>query len=176
MGIHFVWDFVFFGFCGFHEEVFQFFQFWTSSKKNKICGEKEKRVSGAKKVINFWERKKSPSREWRIENSLSQWLTGFELLGIPYFWANYSDLSRGHPKWWFSKGIPSKIPETFRFRNYMNYCNLARYLVGKMKIQTFFFRVCSDGWVRKLGPLLEVGCTLEVSTAPLCWNRWLRVE
>ena len=25
-------------------------------------------------------------------------------------WANYSDLSRGHPKWWFSKGIPPKSP------------------------------------------------------------------
>ena len=24
-------------------------------------------------------------------------------------WAIYSDLSRGHPKWWFSKGIPSKM-------------------------------------------------------------------
>ena len=21
-------------------------------------------------------------------------------------WANYNDLSRGHPKWWFSKGNP----------------------------------------------------------------------
>ena len=26
-----------------------------------------------------------------------------------YFWAIYSDLSRGHPKWWFSKGIPHKM-------------------------------------------------------------------
>ena len=24
-------------------------------------------------------------------------------------WAIYNDLSRGHPKWWFSKGIPSKM-------------------------------------------------------------------
>ena len=24
-------------------------------------------------------------------------------------WSNYSDLSRGHPKWWFSKGIPPKM-------------------------------------------------------------------
>ncbi len=23
-----------------------------------------------------------------------------------FFWANYSDLSRGHPKWWYTKGIP----------------------------------------------------------------------
>ena len=27
-----------------------------------------------------------------------------------YFWANYNDLSRGHPKWWFRIGIPHKIP------------------------------------------------------------------
>ena len=26
------------------------------------------------------------------------------------FWANYSDLSRRHLKWWFSKGIPPKLP------------------------------------------------------------------
>ena len=25
-------------------------------------------------------------------------------------WANYNDLSRGHLKWWFSKGIPPKSP------------------------------------------------------------------
>ena len=24
-------------------------------------------------------------------------------------WAIYNDLSRGHPKWWFSKGIPPKM-------------------------------------------------------------------
>ena len=28
----------------------------------------------------------------------------------PLIWVNYSDLSRGHPKWWFSKGIPLQIP------------------------------------------------------------------
>ena len=25
------------------------------------------------------------------------------------FWAIYNDLSRGHPKWWFSKGIHPKM-------------------------------------------------------------------
>ena len=24
-------------------------------------------------------------------------------------WAIYNDLSQGHPKWWFSKGIPPKM-------------------------------------------------------------------
>ena len=26
-----------------------------------------------------------------------------------YLWAIYNDLSRGHPKWWFSKVIPSQM-------------------------------------------------------------------
>ena len=26
--------------------------------------------------------------------------------GITYVWSNYSDLTRPHPKWWFSKGNP----------------------------------------------------------------------
>ncbi len=41
-------------------------------------------------------------------------------------WTNNSDLSRGHPKWWSSKGSVPKIPETFRFRNYSN--NFPRWL------------------------------------------------
>ena len=35
-----------------------------------------------------------------------------ELLGVNFpktIWAIYNDLSRGHPKWWFSKGIPTKL-------------------------------------------------------------------
>ena len=28
---------------------------------------------------------------------------------VALFWAIYSDLSRGHPKWWFCKGIPPKM-------------------------------------------------------------------
>ena len=26
-----------------------------------------------------------------------------------YIWPIYNDLSRGHPKWWFSKGTPPKM-------------------------------------------------------------------
>ena len=33
-------------------------------------------------------------------------------------WAIYSDLSRGHPKWWFSKGTLPNMAETFRLRIY----------------------------------------------------------
>ena len=27
-----------------------------------------------------------------------------------YIWANYNDVSRGHPKWWFNKGTSPKSP------------------------------------------------------------------
>ena len=36
---------------------------------------------------------------------------------VLFLGANYSGLSRGHPHWWFSKRIPSKRLEQFRFRN-----------------------------------------------------------
>ena len=34
----------------------------------------------------------------------------FNWVQSPTIWAKYNDLSRGHLKWWFSKGIPTKIP------------------------------------------------------------------
>ena len=39
-------------------------------------------------------------------------------------WANYSDLSRSHPKWWFSRGMQPKIPKTCRFRNYRTFAQM----------------------------------------------------
>ena len=36
---------------------------------------------------------------------------GYEFCLINLIWANYNDLSRGHPKWWLSKGIPPKSPK-----------------------------------------------------------------
>ena len=41
-----------------------------------------------------------------------------------YIWSNYSDLTRPHPKWWFSKGNPliSGKPRL------VEYYNLARYI------------------------------------------------
>ena len=30
-------------------------------------------------------------------------------VGWGWIWAIYNDLSRGHPKWWFNKGIPLKM-------------------------------------------------------------------
>ena len=42
-----------------------------------------------------------------------------------WFWSNYSDLTRPHPKWWFSKGIPL-ISGKSRFVKYYNLARLVR--------------------------------------------------
>ena len=42
-----------------------------------------------------------------------------------YIWSNYSDLTRPHPKWWFSKGNP-RISRKSRL---VKYYNLARYIL-----------------------------------------------
>lgn len=44
----------------------------------------------------------------------------FRVMYLKTIWANYNYPSRrvGHPKTWFSNGIPSKMSETFSFRNY----------------------------------------------------------
>ena len=41
-----------------------------------------------------------------------------------YFWSNYSDLTRPHPKWWFSKGNPLISGKS----RLVKYYNLTRYL------------------------------------------------
>ena len=41
-----------------------------------------------------------------------------------YIWSNYSDLTRPHPKWWFSKGIPLISGKS----RLVKYYNLARYM------------------------------------------------
>ena len=48
-----------------------------------------------------------------------------------YFWSNYSDLTRPHPKWWFSKGNPLISGKS----RLVKYYNLAR-IFGS---NTFFF-------------------------------------
>ena len=42
-----------------------------------------------------------------------------------YIWSNYSDLTRPHPKWWFSKGIPLISGKS----RLVKYYNLARYIL-----------------------------------------------
>ena len=64
-------------------------------------------------------------------------------------WSNYSDLTRPHPKWWFSKGNPL-ISGTSRF---VKYYNLARLMICSM---TFFgsglqpLVVCRDAFHLKI--------------------------
>ena len=43
-----------------------------------------------------------------------------------FFWSNYSDLTRPHPKWWFSKGNPLISGKS----RLVKYYNLARFFVG----------------------------------------------
>ena len=49
------------------------------------------------------------------------------------FWSNYSDLTRPHPKWWFSKGIPLISGKS----RLVKYYNLARVFFCNEK-NTFF--------------------------------------
>ena len=51
-------------------------------------------------------------------------------LYYPFIWSNYSNLTRPHPKWWFSNGIPliSGKSELVKYYNlarsiYMGFCN-----------------------------------------------------
>ena len=44
------------------------------------------------------------------------------------FWSNYSDLTRPHPKWWFSKGIPL-ISGKSRLVKYYNLAKIVAVLV-----------------------------------------------
>ena len=43
---------------------------------------------------------------------------------VSFFWSNYSDLTRPHPKWWFSKGNPLISVKS----RLVKYYNLARFL------------------------------------------------
>ncbi len=48
------------------------------------------------------------SAAWVVCGVRKPLIMGPELPCQSYPWANYSDLGRGHPKWWFSKEIPRK--------------------------------------------------------------------
>ena len=50
--------------------------------------------------------------------------------GPVYIWSNYSDLTRPHPKWWFSKGTPLISGKS----RLVKYYNLARYIYIYMLI------------------------------------------
>ena len=75
----------------------------------------------------------------RVHDGQSVWWAchGFAVLSNPslrhktygrgyfeYIWSNYSDLTRPHPKWWFSKGNPLISGKS----RLVKYYNLARYI------------------------------------------------
>ena len=64
------------------------------------------------------------SKRGDLDNSIPPLLVFWVILRRwIYFWSNYSDLTRPHPKWWFSKGNPliSGKPRLVK------YYNLARF-------------------------------------------------
>ncbi len=61
-------------------------------KTRHACFSRNKRTAGCKCRL-----------EQSKKNCFSVW---FSLL----YWANYNDVSRGHPKWWFNKGTSPKSP------------------------------------------------------------------
>ena len=45
-----------------------------------------------------------------VSSEVSIWENFESIFDVNQFiWPIYNDLSRGHPKWWFSKGIPPKM-------------------------------------------------------------------
>ena len=52
-----------------------------------------------------------------------------DTLVVTYIWSNYSDLTRPHPKWWFSNGIPLISGKS----ELVKYYNLARYIERVMQ-------------------------------------------
>ena len=49
---------------------------------------------------------------------------------MDYIWSNYSDLTRPHPKWWFSKGNPLISGKS----RLVKYYNLARLYITPIKV------------------------------------------
>ncbi len=57
-----------------------------------------------------------------------------------YIWSNYSDLTRPHPKWWFSKGNPlisgkSRLVKYYNLARYINLFILACFTVLPFSLQ-----------------------------------------
>ncbi len=59
-----------------------------------------------------------------------------------WLWSNYSDLTRPHPKWWFSKGN-SLISG---FSRLVNYYNLARWLLWLLYAEIVFCKKTCSLW------------------------------
>ena len=63
---------------------------------------------------------------------------GCLLRGIYFFWSNHSDLTRPHPKWWFSMGNPLISGK----RSLVKYYKLARFFVSRLWVFFFVLNSC----------------------------------
>ena len=61
-------------------------------------------ISSTKTFRDFWDAPRTDSSN----TTEAEWKTSCNEMII--VWANYNDVSRGHLKLWFSKGIPPKSP------------------------------------------------------------------
>ena len=77
--------------------------------------------------------------DWRRRCNSIEW--EFDWMSYIYIWSNYSDLTRPHLKWWFSKGNPLISGKS----SLVKYYNLARYILDILihlrfaDIQEFIF-------------------------------------
>ena len=64
---------------------------------------------------------------------------------VEVVWSNYSDLTRPHPKWWFSKGNPliSGKSRLVKYYNLTRYCSLSPYLQGFIHVRWFSRQISS---------------------------------
>ena len=88
---------------------------------------------------------------------------------IQYIWSNYSDLTRPHPKWWFSKGNPLISGKS----RLVKYYNLARYIWDVCQMP---FAKC---WTMRhlLGlTVCQIDTLMLVSIALQVWMKWIGVS
>ena len=85
---------------------------------------------------------------WPVQDSRMIWcLMIFEQVDNQIFWSNYSDLTRPHPKWWFSKGIPL-ISGKSRLVKYYNLArNIDRYCCKVSIVATAMMSVIGGCWL-----------------------------
>ena len=62
-----------------------------------------------------------------------------------WFWSNYSDLTRPHPKWWFSKGNPL-ISGKSRLVKYYNLARWFKFVSGSIFWSRGILRLKDDMW------------------------------
>ncbi len=87
-----------------HQQDEDFFQGWRSDHRNQPIS----------KVHLLWSTKSTKKSSAEMVGPANEWI-----------WSNYSDLTRPHPKWWFSKGKPlisgkSRLVKYYNLAGWMN--------------------------------------------------------